>query len=102
MIGTWALEQGDAQRAVEQFNRALASKHKSPGEELALQYEIGNAYEQLGQLDRALKAFEQAAAKDRSFRGVSQRIDQIRKKRGPMASDDADVDAALDELLGGE
>lgn len=101
MIGTCALEQGDLQKAVDQFNRGLATKHKTAGEELALSYELGNAYEMLGQVDRAIKAFEQAAQRDRTFRGVVQRIDTLKKRRGPMASDDADVDAALDELLGG-
>ncbi len=100
MIGTCALEQGDLERAVAQFHRALATGHKSAGEELALQYEIGNAYEMMGKLDRAIKAFELAAARDRSFRSVGQRLDQLKKKRG--SSDDSDVDAALDELLGGE
>jgi len=102
MIGTCALEQGDLERAVAQFHRALATSHKSPGEELALQYEIGNAYEMLGQIDRAIKAFELAAMRDRSFRSVGQRLDQLKKKRGSSMADDAEVDAALDELLGGE
>jgi tetratricopeptide (TPR) repeat protein len=103
MIGMCFLEKGDAEGAVREFERALAAPHRSSGEETALHYEIGNAYEQLGEVNQALAAFEKAARQDRTFRGVSQRIEQLKRKRpAQAAAEDAEIDAALDDLLGGE
>ena len=81
MIGMCSLERGDVQGAIDHFERALSSKVKSAAEELALHYELGNAHELMGQLDRAVSAFEKVAARDRTFRGVISRLDQL-KKRG--------------------
>lgn len=81
MIGTCHLERGNPKLAITYFERALNLEHHAPGEELALHYEIGNAYEQLGELDKALTSFEKVAARERSFRGVSGRLEQL-KKRG--------------------
>jgi tetratricopeptide (TPR) repeat protein len=85
MVGMCHLEKGDAHKAVSFFERALSQPHKAASEELALSYEIGNAYEQAGQLEKALLAFERVAARDRTFRGVVGRIDQL-KRRGVSAS----------------
>jgi tetratricopeptide (TPR) repeat protein len=81
MIGMCSLERGDVPGAIAHFERALSSKVKSPAEELALNYELGNAHELVGQVDRAVSAFEKVAARDRTFRGVTTRLDQL-KKRG--------------------
>jgi len=85
MIGMCYLERGDAQQAVTYFERAINSPQKSALEEMALHYEIGNAQEQLGRLDAALSSFERVAAHDRSFRGVTSRLDAL-KKRGVNAA----------------
>lgn len=80
MIGMCCLEKGEAPRAVEYFERALASKQKSAGEELALFYELGNAYELLGDVDRAVQSFEKVVARDRAFRGAASRLEQLKKQ----------------------
>ncbi len=80
MIGMCYLERGDAQQAVTYFERAINSPQKSALEEMALHYEIGNAQELLGHLDAALSSFERVAAHDRSFRGVTGRLDALRKR----------------------
>ncbi|MFT3923529.1 MAG: tetratricopeptide repeat protein [Myxococcales bacterium] len=85
MIGTCYLERGDAQQAVTYFERALNSPTISPLEAMALNYEIGNAQELLGRLDAALLSFERVAGHDRTFRGVSARMDAL-KKRGVSAA----------------
>jgi tetratricopeptide (TPR) repeat protein len=85
MVGMCCLEKGDVPGAVAQFERALASKAKSAAEELALYYEIGNAYELMGQLDRAASCFEKVIQRDRTFRGVTTRLEQL-KKRGTKSA----------------
>jgi pilus assembly protein FimV len=81
MIGMCHLERGKTDLALQYFQRALDAEGRGPAEELALNYEIGTVYEQTGQLDRALAAFELVAARDRTYRGVSVKLDQL-KKRG--------------------
>jgi pilus assembly protein FimV len=80
MIGMCHLERGDTEAAIGQFQRALRNEHRSPPEELALQYELASAYEKLGRLEDALAAFESVAERDRSYRGVGTRLDQLRKR----------------------
>ena len=81
MVGMCHLERGKADVAIEYFERALTAEGRTPAEELALNYEIATVYEQVGQLDRALATFELVASRDRTYRGVAQRLDQL-KKRG--------------------
>jgi tetratricopeptide (TPR) repeat protein len=85
MVGMCHLEKGDAFKAVSFFERALSQPVKAAAEEIALNYEIGNAYELSGQLPKALSAFERVAARDRTFRGVVGRVEQL-KRRGVSAS----------------
>jgi tetratricopeptide (TPR) repeat protein len=81
MIAMCYVERGERQRAIRYFERALSAPQKTPPEELGLLFELGAAYEGLGQLDDALSAFERVAIRDRTFRNVSARVDQLRRKR---------------------
>jgi tetratricopeptide (TPR) repeat protein len=85
MVGMCHMEKGDPLKAVAYFERALAQTIRTSSEETALWYEIGNAQESSGQLDKALASFEKVAARDRTFRGVTTRLEQL-KRRGPGAS----------------
>jgi tetratricopeptide (TPR) repeat protein len=85
MIGTCQLERGKSDLAIEYFQRALKAEGAGAAEELALNYEIGNAYDLMGDIARALASFELVAARDRSYRGVSGRIDQLKKRVKPTA-----------------
>jgi tetratricopeptide (TPR) repeat protein len=86
MVGMCHLEKGDALKAVSYFERALSQPAKAAAEELALHFEIGNAYELSGQLDKALANFEKVAARDRTFRGVVGRIDQLKRRGASLAA----------------
>ena len=81
LVGMCHLERNKPELALQYFQRALDAEGRGPAEELALNYEIGTVYEQMGQLDRALASFELAAARDRTYRGVSAKLDLL-KKRG--------------------
>ncbi|HEX5659692.1 MAG TPA: tetratricopeptide repeat protein [Polyangiales bacterium] len=85
MIGSCHLERGKSELAIEYFQKALKSEGAGIPEELALNYEIGNAYDQTGDIERALTSFEIVAARDRNYRGVSGRIDQLKKRAKPTA-----------------
>jgi len=81
MVGMCHVEKGDPIKAIGYFEKALNGSVRGQAEELALGYEIGNAYEAAGQMEKALSAFERVAARDRTFRGVGGRLDQL-KRRG--------------------
>jgi tetratricopeptide (TPR) repeat protein len=81
MVGMCHLERGKSDIAIQYFERALNAEGRTAPEELALNYELATVFEQVGQLDRALAGFELVASRDRNYRGVSQRLDQL-KKRG--------------------
>ncbi|HEY6879903.1 MAG TPA: tetratricopeptide repeat protein [Polyangiales bacterium] len=85
MIGSCHLERGQPELAIEYFQRALEAEGAGAAEELALNYEIGNARDLMGDPERALAAFELVAARDRNYRGVSARLDQIKKRVKPTA-----------------
>jgi pilus assembly protein FimV len=85
MIGSCHLERGKADLAIEYFQKALKAEGAGAAEELALNFEIGNAYDQTGDIARALTSFEQVAARDRNYRGVSARIEQLKKRAKPTA-----------------
>ncbi|MDB4985730.1 MAG: hypothetical protein JWN04_908 [Myxococcaceae bacterium] len=84
MVGMCHLERGKPDLALQYFQRALDAEGRGPAEELALNYVIGTVYEQTGQLDQALAAFELVAARDRTYRGVAAKLDLL-KKRGVKA-----------------
>jgi pilus assembly protein FimV len=86
MIAMCHVERGEHTRAVTYFERALASPQQAPSEELGLLFELGSTYEATGQLDKALKAFERVAIRDRTFRGVSGRVEQLRRKGASSAA----------------
>ncbi len=86
MIGSCHLERGRAELAIEYFQKALKTDGAGAPEQLALNYEIANAYDQTGDIERALTSFELVAARDRNYRGVSGRIDQLKKRAKPAAT----------------
>lgn len=86
MVAMCHLERGKADLAISYFQRALTAEGRTPAEELALHYEMANVYENLGQLDNALASFEIVASRDRSYRGVSGRLDQLKKRGVKSAS----------------
>lgn len=90
-------------KAVDFFNRGLASPNRLPEQDITLHYELGNVHEQSGLHDKALSHFEEVVARNPSFRDVRDRIGKIkqrlRQSAAPTSSDD-DVDRAFKSLLG--
>lgn len=103
MVGLCRMEQGRTQDAINSFRAGLHSEHKNEREELALYFELANAYEILGDNNEALYFFEKVRKRDAVFRGVSQRIRKVQAAMAaasePDASDEDELDAAFDDLL---
>ncbi len=104
MIGLSYLEKGDVPSALEHFKLGLQSQQRSEREELGLYYEMGAAYEAVGDLPEALYFFQKVDKRDLSFRNVRQRVNRLQgalhgvpEGHRPPARDD--IDRQFDDLL---
>jgi tetratricopeptide (TPR) repeat protein len=104
MIGICYMEKGDISSALEHFKYGLQAQQRSEREELGLYYEMGNAYESVGDLSEALYFFQKVDKRDPSFRAVRGRVTRLQGAlhgvadpgRGPGRED---IDRQFDELL---
>lgn len=89
MLGHCFLQKGLPQAAVLWFKKGLDVPGRNPEESKALQYELGSAYEQMGDLHRAVGAFTEVYGVDVSYRDIGdklaslqERIKSQKKKKG--------------------
>lgn len=114
MIGMIHMQLGNVEAAIDAFIRGLHASVKTREQELALTYEIGDAYESRGANDQALHYFQRVARIDPVYadpRGsVADRILRLEPPDVParpasgaraVRSDEDEFDAALDDLLKG-
>ncbi|MEP7124680.1 MAG: tetratricopeptide repeat protein [Byssovorax sp.] len=114
MIGMIHLQLGNIDAAIDAFIRGLHASVKTRDQELALTYEIGDAYEQRRAPDQALYYFQRVARIEPSYNDMrgsaaerARRVDPSVAKAQSRVAVRADVvaddfDAALDDLLGGD
>ena len=74
LLGHCFMQKGVPQLAVKWFNKGLNSPGASEDERQALRYELGDAYEQVGDLNRALDLFTEVYGMNVSYRGVNERL----------------------------
>ncbi|WP_437753295.1 tetratricopeptide repeat protein [Sorangium sp. So ce1389] len=108
MIGVTHLQMGNIEAGIDALIRGLHASHKTVEQELALTYEIANAYEMRGVPEQALYYFQRVARMSPSYsdpRGsVAERLRRIdvpkpaaRAVGAEMLADE--FDAAFDDLL---
>jgi tetratricopeptide (TPR) repeat protein len=106
MIGLCLMEKGMQTEAIGHFKKGLYVEGISEREAMSLYFELGQAYERLGDPREALYYYEKVMKRDPRFRGVERVVQNLRggaapdekpKERGPANRDD--VDAAFDALL---
>ncbi|MFO0604200.1 MAG: tetratricopeptide repeat protein [Polyangiales bacterium] len=104
MIGLSYMEKGDVPSALEHFKLGLQAPQRSEREELGLYYEMGAAYEAVGDLPEALYYFQKVDKRDLSFRNVRQRVQRLQgalhgvpEGHRPPARDE--IDRKFDDLL---
>lgn len=76
MIGLCFLKQNQPQLAIKQLERGLALVGDNENEALGLRYNLGLAYEMIGQKEKAKACFEEVYMVDVSFRDIA---DKMRK-----------------------
>lgn len=97
------VEQRMYPKAMDFFNRGLASPNRLPEQDITLHYELGNVNELSGNPDKALVHFEEVASRNPNFRDVRDRIARIKQQLRPSLSppsNEDDVDRAFKSLLG--
>ncbi len=82
MLGICYMERGEISEAISQFKKGLYAERKSAEEELGLYYELGNAYDRLGDTSEALYYFEKVCKREASFRDVADRVERLRGAGG--------------------
>jgi tetratricopeptide (TPR) repeat protein len=77
LLGHCFMQQNVLRAAVIWFKKGLAAPGHSEEEYQALRYELAHAYEQLGDLDRALDTYQEVYGIDVSYRGVSDKLKEL-------------------------
>lgn len=80
LLGHCFMQKGVPQLAVKWFNTGFNSPGASEDERQALRYELAGAYEQLGDLHRAMDLFTEVYGIDVSYRGVSERLRELQAR----------------------
>jgi tetratricopeptide (TPR) repeat protein len=82
LLGHCFMRTGVPELAVKWFSKGLNSPGASEDERIALSYEVGVAYEQAGDLQRALEFFTEVYGTNVSYRNVSERVRTLKARMG--------------------
>ncbi len=77
MLGHCFMEKGMPRPAAMWFRKGIEAPGHTEDEYQALRYELGVAYEQLGDLQRAIEVFSEVYAIDVSYRGVAGKLREL-------------------------
>jgi tetratricopeptide (TPR) repeat protein len=77
MLGHCFVQKGMAQAAVLWFKKGLDAPGRTPEEYKALQYELGTAYEEMGDLTRAVGVFTEVYGVDVSYRDITEKLGEL-------------------------
>ncbi len=105
MIGLCLLEKGEVSEAIAHFKKGLYADQKTDREELGLYFELGRAYEMLGDPKEALYYYQKVAKREPGFRNVGSHIDALSRPQVEVPAASAamgrdDIDRAFDDLMG--
>ena len=81
MLGHCFLQKGMPRAAVLWFKKGLETPGRSPEELKALQYELGSAYDELGDVTRAIEVFTEVYGLDVGYRDVADKLRDLQSRR---------------------
>ena len=81
MLGHCFMQKNLARAAVLWFKKGLDAPGQGEEESKALRYELGSAYEQMGDLSRARDLFTEVYGMDVAYRGVGEKLQDLEQKR---------------------
>jgi tetratricopeptide (TPR) repeat protein len=79
MLGHCFMEKGMPRPASLWFKRGLEAPGHTEDEYQAMRYDLGTAYERMGDNDRAIEVLSEVYAIDVSYRGVAERLRELQK-----------------------
>jgi tetratricopeptide (TPR) repeat protein len=82
LLGHCFLQKGEPRLALRWFNKGLTAPGHSEDEYQALRYDLGSAYEQMGDIDHALEIFTEIYGVNISYRGVKEKVRDLQSRRG--------------------
>jgi tetratricopeptide (TPR) repeat protein len=80
MLGHCFVQKGMPQAAVLWFKKGLDFPGRSAEEYKALQYELGSAYEEMGDLTRAVAAFTEVYGVDVGYRDIADKVETLQAR----------------------
>jgi tetratricopeptide (TPR) repeat protein len=80
MLGLCYIEKGEMESAAFQFIQALRLEGYSPEEKIGLQYNLGLAYETMGQKKKALDVYEEAFKVNAKFKDLEKKLAALREE----------------------
>jgi tetratricopeptide (TPR) repeat protein len=98
MVGLCALEAGQPQLAVENFTEQLESPDLSDEHKLAGRFQLGCAYQAMGDLERARSALEAVVALDPNFCDVGTILADLPAAPPDAAASDAGADGGFESF----
>ena len=81
MLGHCFMQKQMPRAAILWFRKALEAPGHTEEEYLALRYELGSAYEELGDIGRAVDVFTEVYGINVSYRGVAERLKSLEEKK---------------------
>jgi len=102
MLGLCAIDLKRSEEAVAHLERALSLPDVPDSQQVALRFDLGRAFAEMGDRDRARTAFETVAALDPEFQDVGDRLAELNTPDSSAPSEDRDATSDLIESLGGE
>ncbi|MGA9997986.1 MAG: tetratricopeptide repeat protein [Pyrinomonadaceae bacterium] len=81
LLGHCFMQKGMPKLAVMWYKKGLDAPGHSTDEYQALRYELGTAYEQMGELERAIETFTEVYGVNVSYRGVATKLRELQKSR---------------------
>ncbi len=103
MIGLCHTERGEISEGIGHFKKGLYAENKSEREELGLYFELGAAYQALGDQEEALYYFQKVQKRDDTFRDVVRHIAALRAGGSvALPTPQNDLSRAFEDIAGGE
>ncbi len=81
MLGHCFIHKGMPRAAVLWFKKGLEAPGHAEDEYKALRYELGAAYQQLGDISRALEIFTEVYGVDVSYRDVAEKLEELQSQK---------------------
>ena len=86
MLGHCFMQKQMPRAAVLWLKKGIETPGRSQEEYKALQYELGSAYEQMGDLQRAISTFTEVYGVDVSYRDIAERLQELQMKQSSQKS----------------